>query len=122
MRAGQSGFPNLSDFTKSPTEHEIVIVDQPFRVRTVEGTVDFKNEPGEHLPSVLFEIEGPGTGRTIRRATTDKDGRFKIKHVPEGTYKFKTTRDGFNSAVGTIIVSKKALKGDDIRIAVAVGT
>lgn len=118
----QSSFPNLSDFTQSPTEHEIIVIDRAFRVRTVQGTVDFENEPGQHLPNVLFEIEGPGIVRIIRRATTDTDGRFKIKHVPEGTYKFKTTRDGFNSTVGTIVVSKKAPKGDEIRISVAVGT
>jgi hypothetical protein len=117
----ESRFPDLSDFTMSPTEHQIVVVEQPFRVRSVEGVIDFQNKPGERLGNVLFEIEGPGTLRTIRRAITDKDGRFKIRRVPEGTYRFKTTRDGFNSAVGTIVVSKKAQKDDRIRIAVAVG-
>jgi|SRR5208283_1759996 len=120
--AGQeSRFPDLSDFTRSSTEHQIVVLERSFLVRSVEGVISFQNEPGERLGDVLFEIEGPGTLRIIRRATTDKDGKFKIRRVPEGTYRFKTTRDGFNSTVGTIVVSRKAQKDDRIRIEVAVG-
>jgi hypothetical protein len=117
----ESKFPDLSDFTKSPTEHIILVVEKPFHVRFVEGVIDLQNYPSEPLGNVLFEIEGPGTLRTIRRSTTDMDGRFVIRHVPEGTYRFKTTRDGFKSVIGTIVVSKKAQKDGRIRITVEVG-
>ena len=120
--AGQdSNLPDLSGFTKSPTEHQIVVVDRSFRVRSVEGMVVFQNKSGEPLEGVLFEIRGPDIAKTIRRTTTDKEGRFKIKAAPEGVYTFKTTRDGYNSSVGTIVVSKQATSDRKIRIAVAVG-
>ena len=117
----ESRFPDLSDFARSSTEHQIVVMEKPFLVRSVEGVIGFQNKPGERLGDVLFEIEGPGALKIIRRATTDKDGRFKISRVPQGTYRFKTTRDGFNSTVGTVVVSRKAQRDDRIRIEVAVG-
>jgi hypothetical protein len=111
----------LEDFTKSPTEHIIVQLDRPFVVRTVKGIISHREGAQEPLPDALVEIEGPGDVRTIKHATTDKHGRFKIGHVAAGTYRFKTTLDGFQSVMGTIIVSEKAKKQADIRIEVPVG-
>lgn len=112
----------VGDFTKSPTEHIINRVEQPFIVQSVKGIVSRRTEgPTEPLASVLFEIQGPGTDRKIRRATTDENGRFKMGHVPVGTYKFKATLNGFQSVMGTITVSKKAPKTDEIKIAMAIG-
>jgi len=70
----------------------------------MRGVVSRKEEHHEPLPNVLFEIQGPSTGKKIRRATTDEHGRFKIGHVPAGTYKFKATLDGFQSVMGTMCV------------------
>jgi len=111
----------VQHFTKSPTEGIIVELDRPFVVRAVEGIVSHREGSQEPLPDVLVEIEGPGDVRTIKHATTDKHGRFKIGHVAAGTYRFKTTLDGFQSVMGTIIVSEKANKHADIRIEVPVG-
>jgi hypothetical protein len=77
--------------------------------------------PDESLPDVLFEIEGPGGERKIRHATGDKKGRFKIGHVPPGIYKFKATRNGYQSVMGTIEVSAKAPEGARIVIPMNVG-
>ncbi len=74
----------------------------------MQGVVSRKEGYHEPLPNVLFEIQGPSTGKKIRRATTDEHGRFKIGHVPAGTYKFKATLNGFQSVMGTITISKKA--------------
>jgi hypothetical protein len=57
---------------------------------------------------VLIEIRGPGQEETIRSARSDRHGRFKIRGVPDGTYMFKATLDGFSSKIGTIIVSRDA--------------
>jgi hypothetical protein len=111
----------LEDFTKSPTEHIIVQLDRPFVVRTVKGIISHREGGQEPLPDALVEIEGPGEVRTIKHATTDKHGRFKIGHVAAGTYRFKTTLDGFQSVMGTIIVSEKAKKQANIRFEVPVG-
>ena len=111
---------SIKDFTKSPTEHIINQIDQPFVVRSVRGTI---LDPGVREPfrGVLFEIQGPGPDRTIRKAITDKNGQFKINHVPAGTYHFKATMNGWQSAVGTITVSKKADKRNEIKIDMRLG-
>lgn len=111
----------LGDFTRSPTEHEIVFVDQPFVVRSVEGVVTLGPHTYGPAVALLFEIEGPGAVRRVRRTETDANGRFKIPRVGLGTYKFKTTLNGFKSVAGTIIVSKKAESGSIIKIETDVG-
>ena len=58
----------------------------------------------------------PHQGHSLARL-----GRFAISHVPEGTYTFKATKDGFQSVVGTLIVSKKADRQKTIRIEMTIG-
>lgn len=111
----------IGDFTKSPTEHIINQIEQPFVVRSVAGVISRMQGDQGPLPDVLFEIQGPSTDRKIRRSKTDQHGRFKIGHVPEGAYKFKATLNGFQSMMGTITVSKKAAKTDEIKFAMPVG-
>ena len=107
----------VGDFTKSPTEHIINQIEQPLVVRSVTGIVTRKNGGStEPLANVLFEIQGPGAERKIRRSIADGRGRFKVGHVLAGTYKFKVTLNGFQSVMGTIIVSKKAAKTDELKI------
>jgi hypothetical protein len=112
----------VGDFTKSPTEHIINQIEQPFVVRSAKGIVSRQTGgPTEVLANVLLEIQGPGTDRKIRRATSDEKGRFNLGHVPVGTYKFKATLNGFQSVMGTITISKKAAKTDEIKIAMSIG-
>jgi hypothetical protein len=111
----------IGDFTKSPSEHIINEIDQPFVVESVVGTVSRKQGDRGSLPGVLFEIQGPGTDRKIRRAKSDEKGRFKIGHVSVGTYKFKATLNGFQSVMGTITVSRKADGNAEIKIEMSVG-
>lgn len=113
---------DLADFNKSPTENIIVFLDEPFVVDSVRGSIRREgSDPWEPLPNVLLEIQGPGTDRRIRGARTDRQGRFKIGRVPEGKYRFKTTLNGFQSVVGTIVVSKKARKTKDIQLEMLLG-
>lgn len=111
----------VGDFTKSSTEHIIDKVEHPYVVRSVRGIISRKQGDEGPLPNVLFEIQGPGTERKIRRANTDEYGRFKIGQVPVGTYKFKVTLNGFQSVMGSVTVSKKAGKTAEIKIALLVG-
>ena len=116
----QNSFPDISEFTKSPTEHIINEVHEPFHVKSVIGTITFAGST-EGVAKVLFEIEGPGSQRTIRHGMTDSRGHFKISHVPPGTYKFKATLSGYQSVVGIIVVSKRAVKSAVITVQMHLG-
>jgi hypothetical protein len=112
----------VGDFTRSRYEHIIQQIDQPFVARSVTGKITLEPQrPDEPLADVLFEIEGPGSEKTIRHATTDARGRFKIGRVPPGTYKFKATRDDFQSVMGTITISAKAPQDAAIVLSMRVG-
>ena len=119
-RAQTSPPPDLSDFTKSPAEHGIDTVEDPFRVRAVTGTISTATGDAGRA-NVLFEIEGPGDERTMRHVLTDKIGHFKISHVSDGNYKFKATLYGFQSVTGTIIVSKRNPAANEITIEMRTG-
>jgi Carboxypeptidase regulatory-like domain len=109
------------DFSKSPTEHIIVRIEQPFVVRSVNGLINREQRKDEPLTGVLFEIQGPGNERKIRQATTDEHGRFRMGRVPLGTYQFKATIDGFQSVMGTVVVSKGAAQKGEVKIEMRVG-
>jgi hypothetical protein len=115
-----SSFPDISDFTKSPTEHVINQVAEPFRVKSVTSTITHATSD-EGIPRVLLEIEGPGSQRTIKKGLSDIQGRFRIPHVPQGTYRFKATLNAYQSVVGTIVVSKRSAKSDGIMIRMRLG-
>ncbi len=117
----EPGFPDISDFTKSPTEHIINYVPKPFVVRSVEGTIRLEAGRQKTIAGVLFEIQGPGSDRKITSAQTNKRGRFKIAGVRPGTYAFKATLNGFQSVVGRIIVSDAAPEAREIRVTLKVG-
>lgn len=111
----------VGDFTRSPNEHIINDIEQPFVVQSVRGYVFLDYKDNRPLPDVLFEIQGSGTNKRIRRTTTNKLGRFGLRHVPDGTYRFKTTLMSYQSAMGTIIVSRKIAKLDEIKVMMPVG-
>jgi hypothetical protein len=120
VSAQNSSFPDISDFTKSPTEHVINQVYEPFHLKSVAGTITFQMSD-EGVPKVLFEIEGPGPQRTIRHGLTDNQGHFKISDVPQGTYVFKATLNAYQSVVGTIVVSRHAAEAATITLQMHVG-
>ena len=119
MVFAQDDFP-IKDFTRSPTEHIINRIDDPFVVRSVSGVVTLHHQ-AEPLAGVLLEIEGQGTDKRLRKSISDESGRFHIRGVPSGTYYFKATRNGFQSVIGTLIVSRKAPKGSAVKIEMHVG-
>lgn len=110
----------IGDFTRSPNEHIINVIKEPFVVKSVEGLITLPNGDGP-IEGVLFEIQGPDADRTIRRCTTDQHGRFKMGRISQGTYRFKTTLEGYQSEIGSIMISKKSSKTNEIKIEVPVG-
>jgi hypothetical protein len=120
IAGGQEKTP--AGFTKSPTEHIINRIDEPFVVRSVAGIITRQTSTiQEPLRNVLFEIQGPGADRKIRRTKTDENGRFEIHRVPPGSYVFKATLNGFQPVTGTITVSKEVSKSREIKIAMNIG-
>jgi hypothetical protein len=119
---GQERFEtgDLKGFTKSPLETDIISLEKPFVVHSIEGYVLIESTD-QRLLEVIFEVRGPGKSEKIRAATTDEKGRFRIKGAPEGTYKFKATKDGFQSVVGAIVVGAKVEEKEPIKIEMLLG-
>lgn len=104
-------------FLRSPTEHIIVELPEPFRVRNVEGSIT--DPHNDIVARVAFEIRDESG--SIRTALTDSRGRFNIRGVPKGTYRFKATENGFQSIVGTLIIAKDAPKKSKITLQMNLG-
>lgn len=91
-------------------------------VRSVHGTTFYlywdigKPREPKAFSGVLLEIRGPGRSQEIRHATSDENGWFRIRHVPERQYRFKTTLNTWQAVVETIIVFRRAPKEKEIRI------
>jgi len=117
----QSHAGSLGEFTQAPIETVIVQIDQPFVVRSVTGII--RRDTGDEAPlaQALFEVRGPDDQKMIYRSITDDEGRFRIRHLRSGRYAFKATFAGFQSVVGTIIVSSKADKAKSIAIKMPLG-
>jgi len=98
----------IEGFTKSPSEHIVVELDQPLRVKTVEGVITSRGGDWPDGTFVLFELRPTRGQGTLRQAKTDGRGAFKIPGVPPGEYCFKATADGWQSVVGVIVVTKEA--------------
>ena len=100
----------------------------PFIVREISGTISYSG--GKPLQAAYFEI-GLADGNTLGTGT-GADGRFELRSfrflglvrsaaIRPGTYRFKVTKDGFHSAVGTIVVSPKAPKQSVVAIVLKPG-
>jgi hypothetical protein len=115
---GQERFSGgeLKGFTKSSTEGIVTHLEQPFSAREIRGVVFRMVGDKTPLEEVLFELRGPGTSEVIRSARTGADGKFHLGHVPPGKYLFKATALGFQSLVGVVIVSPKALSDQPIKL------
>lgn len=116
----QKGFDysKLHEFTKSPTEHIINELEHPIEVRSVRGFITYSG--GHPLANAIFEIREKSSD-AVRKTITNGHGRFSIRRVAEGIYDFKATLDGFQSVVGTIVVSKQAGHTAKIHIEMHVG-
>lgn len=108
-------------FKQSPTEHIIVTIDEPFQVRSVRGTITEAVGDLSPLPDVTFEVRGPGTNWKVKGSVTNEHGQFKIDNIPEGTYEFKATLNGFQSIEGEIALSKRAPRQNRVNIEMKLG-
>jgi hypothetical protein len=105
------GFTKYSAFA-------IVELQDPFTVREAKGVVLLPNS-NDPLPNVLVEFRD--AGGKIKATRTDSRGQFTFRSLRGGTYMFKTTLDGFQSVIGTVVLRKSVKKSDAIRIEMPLG-
>jgi hypothetical protein len=118
----QAAVFNFDGFTKNPIEHIIRPVDQPISVRAVKGTMKSQAGGWPNEAFVVFEMKGPLPSQKIWRTCPKKpSGHFQIKGVPDGEYFFKATAIGWQSAIGTIVVTKDADHKQQIDLHMALG-
>ena len=98
----------MEGFSRSSVEHIAEEIYKPFVVRSVKGIIISQVGEWPEGIQVIFEIRLPDRSSQIRRAYTDRQGRFSIPNVPPGEYCFKATVTGWQSVVGTILVTAEA--------------
>lgn len=96
----------LRGFTRSPTEHIINRFDQPIRTSRFEGLVT--DSGGAPMEGVLVEVRGPGSATRISGRQTNARGRFRLRGLAAGSYRFKITRNGFQSILGELTIAPGA--------------
>jgi len=111
----------LKGFTRSPTEHIINRLDDAFTVREVKGAAFISDGFKSPAVGVLLELRGPEGSESIVSTATKGDGKFSLRHINPGKYLFKATKPGFQSVIGTIIVSPHAKAAQVITIEMKVG-
>jgi hypothetical protein len=113
----QEGF--YKGFIKEEPELNVIEYSRPFMISIVQGVVSLPvtNDP---LEEAFFEIRN-NKGQVLT-AKTDAFGKFKITNVPEGSYDFKVTKNGFMSVIGKIKISKKYSRKKTIHIQLDLGT
>jgi hypothetical protein len=102
----------------SCTAFQYVVLDDPFTVREAKGTVTVSSD-GQPIPNVVVELRDQ-VGNVVATAT-DSQGRFRFKHLQDGTYKFKTTSLGFSSVMGTIVLNRHADRNRTVSVKMPVG-
>lgn len=95
-------------FTKSPSEHMLVELEKPFKVRSVEGVISSEGGEWPEGTSVIFELRSTRDQGKVRQVRTDSRGSFKIPDLPPGEYCFKATANGWQSVMGVIVVARDA--------------
>jgi Carboxypeptidase regulatory-like domain len=129
LRAPKMSYPRFDDtefggrfagFAKSPMEHIIVEMKDPIVLREVQGVLRSAGGEWPENVEIVFEIRAQTPRSAVRTVLTDPRGRFHLNNVPVGSYMFKATANGWQSVVGTIIVSKNA-KANQVDLLMPVG-
>jgi hypothetical protein len=95
-------YPRLAGFLKSPTEHILDERATALIVRLGAGRV-VDSAAKEGIPGVILELKYLGRIRTFR---TGREGQLLLRDLREGSYLFKATRDGFQSIVGILKITR----------------
>ena len=82
--------------------HSTVIFSQGSQTGTLRGLV--KDGQGLVAPGVTVTVSSPAL-QGARVATTGQDGAYSLRALPPGEYTLKFERDGFATAMRTIVVT-----------------
>lgn len=104
-------------FLKEEPTLNLKEVPRSFDVRDVRGILTCGERP---LPDAYFEIRD--TAGLVTTVKTDERGTFVIPGAKPGHYDFKATKNGFESVIGRVIVSKTAPRRNQIRVQLNLGT
>ena len=88
---------------------EIVIVrGLEYRVATIAGAVYALGAPdgNEPLEGVRVVLRRLGGREELAATMTKPDGRFEFSDTPDGWYQIETCRDGYNSTVAPVLVTR----------------
>ncbi len=99
--------------------HELA---EPIVVRSAEGDVRISSTlPDDPKRGATIEVFGPGDSKEKHSAATDQHGRFKIKGLRPGDYSFHVWASGFNSVVGRLTISRRAVQKNKLHIEMTFG-
>jgi membrane associated rhomboid family serine protease len=90
--------------------------EQPFIVRYLKGAVH--DMDGNALAGARFEML-PGSGESLITTTTDSKGRFEVGRVPDGSYSFTVSKEGWHAVHGNIVMRKKTRHNIPVKIRMA---
>ena len=96
----------------------LVILQQPFVVRSVRGQVVIGDEP---ISDARVEIRNINS-KKIYTAKTGKAGTFAFPNLGNGEYKFKVTKNGFCALSGRIIVGSNGRSDEPFKLHLPLGT
>jgi hypothetical protein len=105
-------------FTIEQPQTETIIISEPYTVNELAGRVVIGESPIETANVEFLRMES----NRVLRARTDSSGSFRISRVPDGTYKFKVTKNGFKALRGTVIVDKHTSSKTELTFVMSVGT
>ncbi len=81
---------------------------------SVEGTV---RSGGAALAGVMVATAGGETGlESMRMATTDKEGRYQLRHLPPGTHTVSFSRPNMMGTVGGVTMRDVTIHPGDTRV------
>ena len=95
-------------FPPSASDHIVVELEPVFRVRKVEGTITSEAGEWPDATTVVIQLHPSGQISAVQETRTTPQGAFAMGDVAPGTYCFKATASGWQSVVGTIVVSRDA--------------
>lgn len=114
---------DANTFPADGTEHMTVEVEKAFRVRTVTGTVSSQGGEWPEGVDVLVELQsatGSGAAGTLS-TRADRQGRFAIPGVAPGRYCLKVSARGWQSVVGTVVVTNREKASRAVRVTLPLG-
>ena len=109
---------NTSDLACTPLE-TITVRGLSFHVSRIEGMVmTVEDEP---LPEITMTLRNLGARESLGMVVSDAQGKFVFPEMPEGWYQIETCKEGWNSIVMPVRVTRQP-HGAPIRLPLSLST